>query len=158
MTPSTSYHPAAVDNTSHLSAVPINIAAMLEAAHHPGAGAIVLFSGETRDNNQGRSVTHLDYEAQESMANKMIGEILNEAMVKWSLKLALACHRTGRVAIGETAVVVITAAAHRREAYAANQYIIDRIKYEAPIWKREYFSDGSSEWGANATRNELNEQ
>lgn len=158
MTPSTSYHPAAVDNTSHLSAVPINIAAMLEGAHHPGAGAVVLFSGETRDNNQGRSVTHLDYEAQESMANKMIGEILNEAMVKWSLKLALACHRTGRVAIGETAVVVITAAAHRREAYAASQYIIDRIKYEAPIWKREYFADGSSEWSKNATRNELNEQ
>jgi len=149
-----------VDNTSHLSAVPINIAAMLEGAHHPGAGAVVLFSGETRDNSQGRSVTHLDYEAQESMANKMIAEILNEAMVKWSLKLALACHRTGRVAIGETAVVVITAAAHRREAYAANQYIIDRIKYEAPIWKHEYFADGSSEWGANAenaNKGELNE-
>jgi len=157
MTPSTSYHPAAVGNTSHLSAVPINIAAMLEGAHHPGAGAVVLFSGETRDNSQGRSVIHLDYEAQESMANKMIAEILNEAMVKWSLKLALACHRTGRVAIGETAVVVITAAAHRCEAYAANQYIIDRIKYEAPIWKHEYFADGSSEWGKNANRGELNE-
>jgi molybdopterin synthase catalytic subunit len=55
----------------------------------------------------------------------------------------------GRVAVGETAVVVVTASAHRGEAYAANQYIIDRIKREAPIWKREYFTDGASEWGSN---------
>jgi molybdopterin synthase catalytic subunit len=138
-----------VDNTSHLSAAPLNMAAMLEGAHHPGAGAVVMFSGETRDNSHGRTVTYLEYEAQESMANKMIAAILSEAMVKWSCKLALACHRTGRVSVGETAVVVITAAAHRREAYAANRYIIDRIKHEAPIWKREYFADGSSEWGGN---------
>lgn len=130
---------------------------MLESAHHPGAGAVVLFSGETRDNNEGRSVTHLDYEAHESMANKMIAAILNEAMVRWELKLALACHRTGRVAIGETSVVVITAAAHRREAYAANQHIIDRIKYEVPIWKREYFADGTNEWGANAGNADMGE-
>ncbi|MBS1565763.1 MAG: molybdenum cofactor biosynthesis protein MoaE [Bacteroidetes bacterium] len=149
MTSSTSSRPAAVDKSSHLSARPIHIPALLEEAHHPGAGAVVLFSGETRDHSHGRTVTHLDYEAQESMANKMIGEIVNEALVKWSLKLAIAVHRTGRVAVGETAVVVITAAAHRREAYAANRYIIDRVKHEAPIWKREYFTDGSSEWGGN---------
>lgn len=133
------------------------MAAMLESAHHPGAGAVVLFSGETRDNNKGRSVIYLDYEAHESMADKMIAAILNEALVKWELKLAIACHRTGRVAIGETSVVVITAAAHRREAYAANQYIIDRIKYDVPIWKREYFADGTSEWGANAERPDRDE-
>ena len=123
------------------------MAAMLQGAHHPGAGAVVLFSGEARNNSHGRTVTCLEYEAHESMANKMIAGILEEAKTKWDLKTVLACHRTGRVAIGETAVVVITAAAHRREAYAANQYIIDRIKSEAPIWKREYFEDGSTEWG-----------
>ena len=62
---------------------------------------------------------------------------------------AIAQHRTGKVAIGETAVVVITASAHRSEAYAANRYIIDRIKHEAPIWKCEYYKDGSHEWGNN---------
>lgn len=125
------------------------MAAMLAQAHHPGAGAVVLFSGETRDSSHERSVRYLEYEAHESMANKMIAAILEEARSKWSLKTALACHRTGRVAVGETAVVVITASAHRREAYAANRYIIDRIKHEAPIWKREHFADGSSEWGGN---------
>jgi molybdopterin synthase catalytic subunit len=149
MTPSTSYHPAAADKTVRLSALPIDMAALLKAAQHPGAGAVVLFSGETRDNSHGRTVTHLEYEAHESMADKMIATVLEEAIAKWSLKTALACHRTGRVSVGETAVVVVTAAAHRREAYAANRYIIDRIKHEAPIWKREFFADGSSEWGGN---------
>ena len=147
MTSSTSYHPAAVDSTSHLSALPLDMAAMLQDAHHPGAGAVVLFSGEARDNSHGRTVNALEYEAHESMANKMIADILAEAKTKWGLKTALACHRTGRVAIGETAVVVITAAAHRGEAYEANRYIIDRIKSEAPIWKREFFADGTTEWG-----------
>jgi molybdopterin synthase catalytic subunit len=125
------------------------MAALLESAHHPAAGAVVLFSGETRDNSHGRQVAYLEYEAHESMAGRMIAAILEEAKAKWDLKIALACHRTGRVAVGETAVVVITAAAHRREAYAANRYIIDRVKHETPIWKREYFTDGSSEWGGN---------
>ena len=68
------------------------------------------------------------------------------AREKYSLQVAVARHRTGRVAVSETAVVVVTTSAHRGEAYAANQYIIDRIKREAPIWKREYFTDGASEW------------
>ena len=147
MTPSTSYPPAVADDTRYLSATSIDIAAMLAGAHHPGAGAVVLFSGEARDNSHGRQVQRLEYEAHESMAGKMIAAILEEAKAQWGLKTALACHRTGPVAIGETAVVVITAAAHRGEAYAANRYIIDRIKQEAPIWKREHFADGSTEWG-----------
>ncbi|HEY4151264.1 MAG TPA: molybdenum cofactor biosynthesis protein MoaE [Chitinophagaceae bacterium] len=149
MTSSTSFPRAAGDNNPLLSATPINMAALLESAHHPAAGAVVLFSGETRDNSHGRQVAYLEYEAHESMAGRMIAAILEEAKAKWDLKIALACHRTGRVAVGETAVVVITAAAHRREAYAANRYIIDRVKHETPIWKREYFTDGSSEWGGN---------
>ena len=149
MTPSTSFPPAVADSAGYLSAIPLDMPAMLAQTHHPGAGAIVLFSGETRDNSHGRAVARLDYEAHESMANKMIAAILEDAGKQWQLKIALACHRTGTVAIGETAVVVITAAAHRREAYAANRYIIDRIKHEAPIWKQEFFADGASEWGGN---------
>ena len=132
-----------------MSAEPLDIAGMLAGAHHPGAGAVVLFSGEVRDNNRGKAVAHLEYEAHGPLAEKVIAEVLLSAREKYSLRLALARHRTGRVAVGETAVVVITASAHRGEAYAANQYIIDRIKREAPIWKREYFVDGASEWGSN---------
>jgi molybdopterin synthase catalytic subunit len=149
MTASTSYHPAAEDNSIHLSATAIDIPALLASAHHPKAGAIVLFSGETRDNSHGKEVAYLSYEAHESMANKMIADIVEQAKQRWHLNLALAVHRTGNVAVSETAVVVVTASAHRSEAYAANRFIIDKIKHEAPIWKCEYFTDGSKEWGGN---------
>jgi molybdopterin synthase catalytic subunit len=125
------------------------MAGMLAGAHHPGAGAVVLFSGEVRESNQGRAVAFLEYEAAVPLAEKMIEEILAAAREKWGLHIALARHRVGRVDIGDTAVVVITASAHRSEAYAANRYIIDRIKHEAPIWKCERFADGTKEWGNN---------
>lgn len=137
------------DPGDFISSHPIDVADLLKAAHHPGAGAVVLFSGEVRDNNRGRAVAYLEYESHAPLAAKMILEILQAAREKWALQIAIARHRTGKVAIGETAVVVITASAHRSEAYAANRYIIDRIKHEAPIWKCEYFADGSHEWGNN---------
>ena len=154
MTRSSSSHPAVVDRaatkvTAALSSEPIDMVGLLAGAHHPGAGAVVLFSGEVRDHNGGRAVSFLEYEAYDPLAEKMIRDILAEAKTRWSLQTALAQHRTGVVAIGDTAVVVITASAHRSEAYAANRYIIDRIKHEAPIWKCEHYADGSHEWGNN---------
>jgi molybdopterin synthase catalytic subunit len=147
MIQSSSCPPVAED--SHISAAPLDMVRLLRESHHPGAGAVVLFSGEVRDNNQGREVAYLEYESHSPLANKMIGEILREAREKWALHIAIARHRVGKVAIGETAVIVITASAHRSEAYAANRYIIDRIKHEAPIWKCEYFADGTHVWGNN---------
>jgi molybdopterin synthase catalytic subunit len=129
-----------------LSATPLDMAGMLARAHHPGAGAVVLFSGEVRDNNKGRAVAWLEYEAYEPLAEKMIAGILVTASEKWSLQIAMARHRLGKVAVGEAAVVVITASAHRAADYAANQYIIDRIKQETPIWKCEHYADGEREW------------
>lgn len=133
----------------HLSAHIIDIPALLATAHHPKAGAVVLFSGETRDNSHGKEVSYLEYEAQEAIAEKMIAEILQRAVERWKLTIAIAVHRTGKVAVSESAVVVITASPHRSEAYAANRFIIDKIKHEVPIWKCEYFTDGSKEWGGN---------
>ena len=138
-----------VNARAGLSAEPIDLVGLLAGAHHPGAGAVVLFSGEVRDNNRGRAVSYLEYEAYAPLAEKMIRDILDEAKSRWSLQIALAQHRTGVVAVGDTAVVVITASAHRGEAYAANKYIIDKIKHETPIWKCEHFADGSKEWGDN---------
>jgi molybdopterin synthase catalytic subunit len=139
----------------HLSAHTIDIPALLATAHHPNAGAVVLFSGETRGNSHDKEVTYLEYEAQESMSEKMIADILQQAVVNWNLNVAIAVHRTGKVAVSETAVVVITAAAHRSEAYVANRFIIDKIKHEAPVWKCEYFTDGSKEWGGNCNCKEI---
>ncbi|MBW4889318.1 molybdenum cofactor biosynthesis protein MoaE [Mucilaginibacter sp. HMF5004] len=142
-------HQAAVAELSEISAGPLDVVGLLAAAHHPKAGAVVLFSGEVRNHNEGMAVDYLEYEAHESMATKMIKAIIADANQKWPLNIAVAQHRTGKVTVGETAVIVITASAHRGEAYAANQYIIDRIKHEAPIWKCEYFSDGTKKWGSN---------
>jgi molybdopterin synthase catalytic subunit len=147
MIQSSSFPPVVED--SHLSAASLDIVPLLQQSHHPGAGAVVLFSGEVRDNSQGREVAYLEYESHSSLANKMIGELLRDAREKWALHIAIARHRVGKVAVGETAVIVITASPHRSEAYAANRYIIDRIKHEAPIWKCEYFADGTHEWGNN---------
>jgi molybdopterin synthase catalytic subunit len=146
---SVSFPQAVADSFSYISESPIDLAAMLQHAHHPSAGAVVLFSGETRNSSHGKEVDHLFYEAHPSMASKMILEILAEAKQKWDLSIAIAQHRVGKVSVMECAVIVITASAHRSEAYAANRYIIDRIKHEAPIWKCEFFVDGTSEWGGN---------
>jgi molybdopterin synthase catalytic subunit len=151
MIPSASSPQAAEAEIPELSATPLDVVALLAQAHHPEAGAVVLFSGEVRNHNLGQDVDYLEYEAHEVMAAKMIKEIINDAHTKWPLKIAVAQHRTGKVAIGETAVIVITSSAHRGEAYEANQYIIHRIKHEALIWKCEYFTDGSKKWGGNCS-------
>lgn len=141
-----SSHPAAVDSSEYLSSAPLDICQLLSLAHDPKAGAVVLFSGEVRETNLGKEVDHLEYEAQLSMASKMMRTILDEAIARWSLQFAIARHRVGKVQIGESAVVVITSSRHRKEAYEANQFIISKIKHEVPIWKCEYFADGSREW------------
>ena len=149
MTTSTSSHPAAADKIAALSADSIDIIGLLSLSHHPKAGAVILFSGETRDSSHGKQVDYLEYEAQESLAAKMIADIITAAKQKWNLNIAIAQHRTGKVGVSESAVVVITASAHRSEAYAANRFIIDKIKHEVPVWKCEYFIDGTKEWGGN---------
>lgn len=141
MRQSSSYPPVAADS--------IDVAALLAEVNDPGAGGLVVFAGLVRDTNHGRAVSFLEYEAYMPLAGKVIAEILAAAREKWPLQAAIARHRTGRVNIGEVAVAVITASAHRGEAYAANRYIIDRIKHEAPIWKCEHYADGTKEWGNN---------
>ncbi|TAF46186.1 MAG: molybdenum cofactor biosynthesis protein MoaE [Sphingobacteriales bacterium] len=149
------YPQAAEVNIEPLNALPLNLVALLSLAHHPKAGAVVLFSGEVRDNSLGKAVDYLEYEAYPAMAIKMIHAIVAEAITRWQLTYAIAQHRTGIVKSGESAVVVITTSPHRTEAYAANRYIIDRIKHEVPIWKCEYFTDGTKEWGGNCNCQKL---
>jgi molybdopterin synthase catalytic subunit len=134
----------------HLQYNKIQLGEVLGEAHHPKSGAVVLFSGEVRDNNNGREVTHLEFEAFVPMAEKLVGQILEEAKSRFKLSMAVCIHRLGTVKINECAVVVITGGAHRTETYAANRYIIDRVKGEVPIWKNEFYADGTSEWGHNS--------
>lgn len=149
MTPSLSSPQAVEDSYNYIESQPLNAVHLLSMAHHPQCGALVLFSGEVRDNSSSREVDYLEYEAFPPMANKLIKQILSDARDRWPLQIAIAQHRVGKIAVGESAVVVITATPHRKEAYEANRYIIDRIKHEVPIWKCEYFKDGTHEWGGN---------
>lgn len=134
-----------------LSALPLYLPSLLSAVQDPRAGAVVLFSGEARNHSNGLAVVALEYEAYEPVAIRMINHIVAEAIDRFSLHKALCKHRLGRVEVGESAVVVITASSHRAEAYAANRYIIDRVKHEAPIWKKEVFTDGSSSYSHNCS-------
>ncbi len=149
MTLSILSHREAVDEQFYITEAPIDIAGLLAKSHHPKAGAIVLFSGDVRNHSNGRDVDYLEYEAQATLASRMIADIISEANTKWDLTIATAIHRIGKVPVCESAVVVITACVHRHEAFTANRYIIDRIKHEVPIWKCEFFTDGSKEWGGN---------
>lgn len=136
-------------NTMHISNKNIDVVQGYTNAKHKRSGAIVLFSGDVRDLNKGKDVLFIEYEAHIPLAEKTIAKILAEAHQKWELQHASCVHRIGKVGICETAVLVLTSSAHRKEAYQANKYIIDRVKQEAPIWKHEFFADGTSEWGAN---------
>ena len=149
MMTSQSYRRQVEDNFEYISDKTLDTVGLLAQAHHPRAGAVVLFSGDVRDSNIGKEVLYLEYEAHSLFASRMIKEILEEAASRWKLNIAIAQHRIGKVEVGESAVVVITASPHRREAYEANRHIIDRIKHEVPIWKCEVFADGTKQWGNN---------
>lgn len=110
---------------------PLSIDSVAARVADPRAGAVVTFAGVTRD------VSHLDYEAYEEMAAERIDQIVVEAIERHGLCAAAADHRTGRVALGQPSVVVAASAPHRPEAFAGAREIIDRIKAEAPVFKRE---------------------
>jgi len=116
---------------------PLSLEALARGVARPGAGAIVTFQGMPRD------VGQLDYEAYREMAEERMTAILSDCLERHDLQAAAAEHRVGRVRLFEPSVIVAVSAAHRSEAFAAASEAIDRIKAEAPIWKREVESDGT---------------
>lgn len=105
-------------------------------------GAIVTFAGIVRGTNQGKKVLFLEYEAYPEMAAKMMERIGKEIRDTWGLSSVRMQHRVGRLNVGETSVVIVVAAPHRDDAFAACQYGINRLKRIVPIWKKEVFEDG----------------
>jgi molybdopterin synthase catalytic subunit len=131
--------------TAVLVDAPIAIRDLEAAVAGAGHGAIVTFVGRARDrSDDGRTVVELEYEVYPEMAVSVLDEIAAEAESRWPVTVAVA-HRHGVVPIGEAAVAIVTASAHRAEAYEANRFVIEAIKERLPIWKRERFADGS-EW------------
>ncbi|HXQ80981.1 MAG TPA: molybdenum cofactor biosynthesis protein MoaE [Opitutaceae bacterium] len=131
---------------------PIDGAALMAGLRDTRAGACVAFEGRVRGESGGRAVTALDYEAYAPLAEKEGERILSEAREKFGVTGAVCAHRTGSLALGETAVWVAVAAGHRDAAFKACRYIIDETKARVPIWKREHYADGATEWVSCATR------
>ena len=124
---------------------PIDVAAALKSIESEQAGAIDLFLGVVRDNTQDRSVNRLEYEAYDRMAVSEMEKIADEAHQRWPILRYTIIHRKGTLQIGEIAVLIGVATAHRADAFEACRYIIDTIKQTVPIWKKEVFMDGE-EW------------
>ena len=130
---------------------PLPLEAAVGWASRPHCGAVVMFSGNARDHSPDRAGVHeLTYEAFEVEAERRLGAVAREARALWPDlgRLAL-LHRVGTLAIGESAVVVVASAPHRREAFGAARFCIDALKATVPIWKREKWSGGES-WGSEA--------
>jgi molybdopterin synthase catalytic subunit len=129
---------------------PLDQDALVRELDTTGVGAVAVFLGLVRDNNKGRKVLFLDYEAYDALALRGLDLIVAEATEKWpTVRLAIH-HRIGKMQIGEASVVIAAASPHRADAFAASRYAIERIKQIVPIWKHEYF-EGGDVWIEGAT-------
>ncbi len=125
---------------------PFDIASLVAALRDSAAGAVATFEGRVRDHNAGKAVGHLEYQAYPALAISTGQRILEEEASRHGILAIQAVHRTGPLAIGEAAVWVGVASAHRGPAFDAARAIIERLKYELPIWKKETYADGTTEW------------
>ena len=123
---------------------PLDVAQLIQAIRRPDCGGLVVFEGTARCPSEGRTVLRLEYEAYEQRALPQLRALAEEVAARFSLGGVVAVHRVGSVAVCQPAVVVAAAAVHRGEAFAAAQELIDRVKAEIPIWKKEVFAEGSA--------------
>lgn len=129
----------------------IDACALLAEVANARNGASVLFVGTVREVNDGAAVSGLDYSAYRGMAEQELDAIVREACDRWKTPDVVVEHRVGTLALGEASVVIAAAHPHRGEAYEASRYIIEELKKRLPIWKREHYLDGRTEWVANAS-------
>jgi sulfur-carrier protein adenylyltransferase/sulfurtransferase len=133
-------------STFRFSATPFDTAVLRESLADPAAGGFAAFEGWVRNQNEGKVVARLEYEAFEALAVKEGERIVEEARRRFPILQAACVHRIGLLDIGELAVWVGVSAPHRDEAFAACRYIIDEVKHRVPIWKKEHYLDGDSGW------------
>ena len=124
----------------------IDVGEIIRSVSRPTSGAVDVFIGTTRNNADGKQVRSLEYEAHETMAVREIDKIAAKAFERWPIDAVSVVHRLGPVAIGEASVDIAVASPHRAEAFEACRFVIDTLKKEVPIWKKEQFEDGTSSW------------
>jgi len=121
----------------------INVAAVEARVATPAAGAVVTFTGATRREHLGKAVLHLEYEAHEALAQKTLETLAREAVQKFGLSGVAIKHRLGRLEIGEVSVAIAVSSAHRAAAFEGCRWLIDTLKTRVPVFKKEYYADGS---------------
>lgn len=113
----------------------------------PRCGALSSFLGVVRNHNHGKKVVAVAYDAFEPLACEILRQIGREAQDRWGQEIGfLIVHRTGRLEVGEASVLIAAQAPHRDEAYQASRYVIEELKKRTPIWKKEYYENGETEW------------
>ena len=125
---------------------PIDATRLLQRVSSPDAGAVVLFLGTTRQWTDQRETVALDYECYREMAEKKLSQMASAAQEKWEITQSAIVHRLGRVNVGDVSVAIAVSAPHRQNAFEAGRWLIDTVKKEVPIWKKENWADGTSEW------------
>ena len=125
---------------------PIDFTAVTESVRSHRAGAVVLFMGTVREFTGDVQTESLEYEAYVEMAEASMKQLSEEAQEKWPLMGVSIVHRSGHLNLGDIAVAVAVSAGHRREAFEAGQWLIDTLKERTPIWKKEHYADGETEW------------
>ena len=131
---------------------PLDLQALIEEISRTSTadGAIASFVGLVREENQGRRVSHLEYEAYEPLAVRALQLIIDEAGETWADTRIGVHHRTGRLELGDASIIIVAASPHRAHAFAACRYTIERVKQIVPIWKHEHF-EGGDVWLEGAT-------
>lgn len=127
----------------------IEVAGLAAAVDDPAAGAVVTFGGIVRDHDAGRAVNGIEYLAHPG-ADEVIAEVARHIAGLHPVEALAVAHRTGDLQVGEVALACAVSAAHRAEAFAALQELIEQVKARLPVWKRQIFPDGSHEWSGSA--------
>jgi molybdopterin synthase catalytic subunit len=135
-----------------LTRQPIRLQELIDSVATPEAGAIATFIGTTRNNNEGRRVIALDYDAYEEMAEAELARLGAEAQKRWPIERIAIVHRLGPVQIGEASVAITVSAGHRQPAFEACRFAIEEIKKTVPIWKKEVFEGGEVWIGSQSGR------
>jgi len=138
--------PAGDETTIWLTNEPVETAEVLRAAATPQSGATLLFLGTVREITAGRQTLALDYEAYPEMALHVMQALAREARQNWPVKRLALVHRLGHLQPGEISIAIAVSTAHRAEAFDAGEFLIDEFKQRVPIWKKENWGDGTSEW------------
>jgi molybdopterin synthase catalytic subunit len=129
-----------------VSSDPIDVAAARTMVEDHHCGALAVFEGWIRDHNEGRQVERLEYEVYRPLAEKEGARIIDEALQRYEISHAMCIHREGLLELGDCAVIVCVSSAHRDAAFDACRFIIDQVKVRLPIWKKEHYTAGASEW------------